>query len=137
MTTEQAQQIAELLNSRNSLATRYTADRVKQSEGEYVYQIEAGEIVACVQVKKVQWYQSEILHLSVRADQERKGRGRRMLELAEKRAKEQHSRIAQCTIRVGNVASEGLFQRFGYREQCRFKNAGTGNEVAVFQKVLQ
>ena|ERR1035437_5200065 len=89
MTTEQAQQIADLLNSRNRLTIPYTTDRVKASEDDYVFECEGDEVFACVQVKKVQWYQSEILHLSVRSDHEGKGWGKRMIARAEQKAKEQ------------------------------------------------
>jgi hypothetical protein len=37
---------------------------------------------------------------------------------------------------VGNTASEETFRRSGYVEASRFLNAGTGNYVAVWQKVL-
>ena len=52
MTTEQARQIADLLNSRNRLTIPYTADRVKVSEDEYVFDCEGDEVFACVQVKR-------------------------------------------------------------------------------------
>ena len=136
MTTEQAQQIADLLNSRNQLTIPYTADRVKASEGDYAFECEGDEVFACVQVKKIQWYQSEILHLSVRSDHEGKGWGTRMIARAEQRAKEQGARIAQCTIRVGNIESESVFRKSSFHETCRFQNAASENEVAVFQKAL-
>lgn len=136
MTTEQARQIAELLNSRNQLTIPYTADRVKASEDDYVFECESDEVFACVQVKKVQWYQSEILHLSVRTDHEGEGWGKRLIARAEQRAKERGARIAQCTIRVGNIGSESVFRESCFRETCRFINAASGNEVAVFQKTL-
>ena len=136
MTTEQAQQTADLLNSRNRLTTRYTADTVMKASDEYIFESEGDTVVACVEVKRVQWYQREILHLSVRADRERRGWGTRMLAMAEQRARERGARIAQCTIRVGNVGSESAFRRAGFRETCRFENAASGNEVAVFQKAL-
>ena len=136
MTTEQAQHIANLLNSRNRLTIPYTADRVKASEDDYVFESKDDEVFACVQVKKVQWYQSEILHLSVRSEHEGKGWGKRMIARAEQKAKEQGSRIAQCTIRVGNIGSEAVFLKSSFHEACRFQNAASGNEVAVFQKVL-
>jgi hypothetical protein len=75
MTREQPQQIADLLNSRNRLTTLHTADTVMKAAAEYLFESEGDIIVACVQIKKVQWYQCEILHLSVRADRERRGWG--------------------------------------------------------------
>ena len=136
MTTAQAQQIADLLNSRNRLTTRHTADTVMRTAAEYLFESEGDIIVACVEIKKVQWYQCEILHLSVRADRERRGLGTRMLALAEQRAKEQGARIAQCTIRVGNLGSVSTFLKAGFHETSRFNNAASQNEVAVFQKAL-
>ena len=136
MTAKQAQQIASLLNARNQLTRRYTADRVMASRDDYIYETDDETVIACVQVKMVQWYQCEILHLSVAADREGKGLGKQMLARAEVRAKELGARIAQCTIRIGNAGSESVFQKSGFLETCRFKNAATENEVAVFQKAL-
>jgi N-acetylglutamate synthase-like GNAT family acetyltransferase len=136
MTTEQAQQIASLLNTRNQLTQTYTANRVMASAGDYIFEVKDETVVACVQVKMVQWCQCGILHFSVRADREGEGLGSKMLASAEIRAKGLGARIAQCTIRTGNAGSEAVFRKSGFLETCRFKNAATENEVAVFQKAL-
>jgi hypothetical protein len=46
------------------------------------------------------------------------------------------ARIAQCTIRAGNAASEALFRKFGYSPTVTFFNARSGNDVTVYQKAL-
>jgi ribosomal protein S18 acetylase RimI-like enzyme len=136
MEQQQAQQIAEILNSRNQLDTPYTAQMVLQHADDYLFDLDEGAVVACVEVKKVQWYQWEICHLSVAETHERHGRGKTLVRRAEEKAKAGHARIIQCTIRVGNEPSERAFRRSGYREACCFYNSRTGNYVAVWQKVL-
>jgi N-acetylglutamate synthase-like GNAT family acetyltransferase len=136
MTKEEAQQIAELLNARNELQTAYTAAKVLQRAHDYVFEEADGAVAACVQVKKVQWYQSEICHLSVGVKYEGQGRGKRLIQLAEEKALKEGARIVQCTIRIGNVRSEAAFRRSGYRVASNFYNPGTERYVNVWQKVL-
>jgi GNAT superfamily N-acetyltransferase len=136
MTTQQAEQIAKLLNDRNQLDVYYTAAKVMKSAEDYIFELDHGAVVSCVMVKKVQWYQWEICHLSVSESHVRQGRGKRLIELAEEKARIGNARVAQCTIRVGNEASEQTFRRSGYREACCFFNARKGHHVAVWQKVL-
>lgn len=136
MTPEQAEQIAKLLNSRNRLQIAYTAARVMQHEDDYLFEIRDDAVVACVEVKKAQWYQSEICHLSVRETHENQGLGKRLISLAEEKARKDGARMVQCTIRIGNESSERAFRRSGYREACCFFNEGTNNYVGVWQKVL-
>jgi len=44
--------------------------------------------------------------------------------------------LLQCTIREGNAESRSLFERFGFSHVSTFNNPSSGNNVAVFQKVL-
>jgi N-acetylglutamate synthase-like GNAT family acetyltransferase len=136
MTRQQAEEIAKLLNLRNQLAVEYNSERVLKDSDNYLFESDTGVIVACVEVKKIQWYQWEICHLSVSEKYLRQGRGKRLIRLAEEKAKKGDARIAQCTIRVGNEASEETFRRSGFLEACCFFNARTNNYVAVWQKVL-
>lgn len=132
----QAEQIAKLLNDRNQLDVQYTAEEVVKYHDDYLFELDNEAVVACVEVKMVQWYQWEIRHLSVSENHERQGLGTRLIHRAEEKAKNGRARIVQCTIRVGNEASEQTFRRSGYREACQFFNARTKNYVAVWQKVL-
>jgi ribosomal protein S18 acetylase RimI-like enzyme len=136
MTPQQAEQVAQLVNARNQLPIQYTAQKVLQHTDNYLFELSDETVIACVEVKKVQWYQWEICHLSVSENHERRGLGKRLIRRAEDKAKNGGTRIVQCTIRVGNESSEQTFRRCGYREACCFFNAGTGNHVAVWQKVL-
>jgi ribosomal protein S18 acetylase RimI-like enzyme len=131
-----AGQIADLLNARNQLSVPYSAEMVLQHADDYVCEIQDDVVIACVEVKKVQWYQWEICHLSVSEAHERQGLGKQLVRQAEDKAKSSRARIVQCTIRVGNEGSEQTFRRSGYREACHFFNASTDREVAVWQKVL-
>jgi N-acetylglutamate synthase-like GNAT family acetyltransferase len=136
MTLEQAAQIAELLNTRNQLQNEYDAETVLERSNNFLVELQDGAVAACVEIKKVQWYQWELCHLSVTEELERRGLGKRLIRRAEEKAKQGGARIIQCTIRVGNEASEQAFRRSGYREACCFYNAATDRYVAVWQKVL-
>lgn len=136
MTQQQAEQIATLLNSRNQLTRKYAAAQVLNESDDYLFQSDNGIVVACVEVKRVQWYQWEICHLSVKEEYTRQGRGKQLLQCAEEKAWKGHARILQCTIRVGNEASEETFRRSGFREACCFFNAQSKKYVGVWQKAL-
>src|ERR1700730_7319236 len=132
---EQAGQIAELLNTRNELTKKYTAEEVIKAADNYLLELDKDVVIGCVEVKKMQWYQWEIRHLCVSKAHEGHGMGTRLVRQAEDKAKNSGARIVQCTIRVGNKASEETFRRSGYREACCFFNAGPDRYVAVWQKV--
>ena len=136
MELRHAEQIAVLLNSRNELTKRYDAEAVMKESHNYVYRIENDSVTACVEVKPVQWYQAEICHLTVHPDFERRGYAKQLLAAALDRAKSQLARIAQCTIREGNIASENLFSSFGFAHVASFRNEKSSNNVYVWQKVI-
>jgi N-acetylglutamate synthase-like GNAT family acetyltransferase len=132
-----ADQIAQLLNTQNELTIHYTAEKVLASQDQYIVRLGENKIVVgAIEVKKVQWYQCEIDHLSVHPDVKRQGVGTWLIQRAEARAKELNARVAQCTIRVGNEASENLFKKFGFVATVTFLNEQNGNKVTVYQKVL-
>jgi len=108
-----------------------------RKEGQYIVRYgHKSEILGVVEVKKVQWYQCEIDHLSVVPTSKRLGIGSWLLKEAEARAISIGVRVAQCTIKVGNEASEGLFKKHGYIATITFLNRQNGNHVTVYQKVL-
>jgi N-acetylglutamate synthase-like GNAT family acetyltransferase len=133
----QAAEIAALLNARNQLTVQYTGKKVLDHADDYLFRLSpAQKVVACVEVKKVQWYQAEVLHLTVAEGEERKGHAKALLSSAETRARERSVRVLQCTIRIGYVESEGLFQAAGFLKVSTFHNEHSGNNVGVYQKVL-
>lgn len=136
MTEHEADQIATLLNTRNQLSVAHTGETVLRHAERYLFETETDAVVACVEVKRVQWYQWEICHLSVHADHEGRGLGKELVRRAEEAALRGGACIAQCTIRVGNRASEHVFQRSGYTQTVRFHNPSSGNDVGVWQKAL-
>jgi GNAT superfamily N-acetyltransferase len=136
MDRQQATQIAALINSRNRLVTTYDANSIMKRSGNFLSEIQAGVVVACVELKKVQWYQWEIQHLSVAQEHERRGYGMLMLQRAEEHARRGRAMILQCTIREGNEASERLFKRALYRKGLSFHNPRSGNNVSVWQKAV-
>lgn len=137
LSQEHAVKIAALLNARNQLTVKYTAAKVLDRADEYLLELsEAGDPVACVQLKRVQWYQAEVLHLTVAEAELRKGNAKKLLSAAEARARAQGVRLLQCTIRHGNIESENLFLGVGFSKVNAFHNEQSGNSVDVYQKVL-
>ena len=137
LTDVQADQIAALLNERNELTVQYTRQRVLDHADNYLcHHSEAGEVIACVEVKRVQWYQAEILHLTVAAPHERHGHAKALLCEAERVARVNGARLLQCTIRADNTKSRKLFEGFGFSHIGTFLNQRSGNNADVFQKIL-
>jgi L-amino acid N-acyltransferase YncA len=136
LTETHAQSIATLLNTRNKLAKDYTADEIMQEAGNYEYEVRDEEVVACVERRRVQWYQWEIRHLSVPQHWEGKGVAFAVYQRAEAAAQAGGGCILQCTIREGNQDSERFFRRQGFARVGAFRYRATGNTVGVWQKVL-
>jgi len=139
MTDDLAQQIASLLNRQNLLDHQYTAAKILENAPRYIYRLgDDGTLIGVVEVKKVQWYQCEIDHLSVDLEKMRAGSGlgTSLVLEAEAKARNLHARIVQCTIRTDNVPSTKLFQKLGYLSSVSFMNQHTHNSVAVYQRTL-
>jgi GNAT superfamily N-acetyltransferase len=136
MKNAHALEVAVLLNTRNQLQYTYTAEMVLADADNYLLELDGDEVVACVEINKVQWYQWELRHLSVIEAREGMGLGKKLIKRAEDKARKGRARIVQCTIEVGNDNSENAFGRSGYHKSCRFYNERTERDVAVWQKVL-
>jgi GNAT superfamily N-acetyltransferase len=135
MNRDIAQQIATLLNTQNELTVVYDADKILQAADRYIYRLgEDAKVVGAVEVKKVQWYQCEIDHLS--SVVKCRGTGSSLLAEALARAEHLGARVAQCTIRVGNQDSERFFTKHGFTPTVTFLNHENGNQVTVYQKTL-
>ncbi len=133
----QATQVAALLNNQNHLTVKYTPERILACADNYLVRLdEKGEVIACAELKKVQWYQFELLHVTVADAHKKKGLGRGLIEEAQAVAEENGARILQSTIRSGNEPSEKLFEGSGFQAACAFYNKQSGNLVRVWQKVL-
>ena len=131
-----AGQIAQLLNKRNELTRKYSATMVLDHAESYLYLKQEAEVLACIRLSRVQWYQVEIHHLTVAETYEGRGYGRKLVRRALTQAMEKGARIAQCTIREGNIRSEGLFVSEGFARTSAFFNQMSGNTVFVLQKAL-
>lgn len=137
MNPRHAGQIAELLNQQNQLVVPYTAERILQAAANYLCEFsDEGDVIACAELKKVQWYQFEIDHVTVRPAFEGKGYARRLLERCEQKARETRGRVLQCTIREGNERSQILFEKSGFVRTAGFYYPDTGNNVGIWQKVI-
>jgi N-acetylglutamate synthase-like GNAT family acetyltransferase len=133
----QAEQIATLLNEQNQLTVQHTAEKVLEHSDNYLVRLDSvGHVLACAELKKVQWYQFELLHVTVAQEHQRKGYAHALVAEAEKKAFEFGARILQSTIRVGNTASEELFKSSGFNSVCRFYNPTSKNMISVWQRVL-
>jgi ribosomal protein S18 acetylase RimI-like enzyme len=136
MTEAEAKQIAELLNERNQLARQYIVDDILKNADNYEYELRGGKVVACVERKKVQWYQWEIRHLSVLKEYEGKGVASLVYQRTEKAARTNGAAVLQCTIREENTRSEAFFKRQNFVKVGRFLYGVTGNAVGLWQKVV-
>ncbi len=137
MIHEQAGQIAALINRRNKLDIEYTPERILKDHKNYIsIPSEDGDVIACIEIKKVQWYQCEIRHLAVHEKHERRGLATSLMSKAEALAKESGAKLLQCTIRLDNVASLNLCAGLGFRLVSKFASRVGTYEVGVFQKVL-
>lgn len=134
---KQAEEIATLLNQQNQLAGAHTADTVLASKAGYLVDLsEDGRVACCAHVKKVQWYQAEISHVTTHPEFVREGRGLRMIAAVENHARANGQRLLQCTIREGNKASKELFAKAGFVQGPTFLNPQTENNVTVWSKPL-
>lgn len=136
MKFECAKQIANLLNSRNQLTRTYDAARVLKNAENFIYELSDDVVIACIETKRVQWYQWEVCHLTVATNYEGRGYGSRMIQKAEEKAKLGGARIVQCTIRADNEASNRAFEKNGYKQTSCFFNSVSGNDVLIWQKVI-
>jgi RimJ/RimL family protein N-acetyltransferase len=136
MTTQEAEEIAQLINNRNHLIKNYTFKDILSKKECYVFIKEDNKVIACAASNKIQWYQHEITHVSISEHFEGKGYGSRILALAEKKAIENNVKILQCTIRTNNINSIRLFSKKGYKEVNTFFYPKTGNWVYIYQKVI-
>lgn len=133
MNNQQAKQIAALLKQ-NNLTVEHTEQTVLASADNYVFIEEEDKVVACAEIKKVQWYQWEISHVSVAVPKRRLGG--RIVDAAEAKAKEKQAKVIQCTIRSDNEASIALFKSKQYSQGITFYNPKSKNDVLIFQKAL-
>lgn len=137
MTPDIAKQIAELLNSENQLVVPYTEQKVISNNDNYLFEVNNdGEVISCIECKKVQWYQFEVCHLTVNPNHRRNGQGEKILNKAIEHAKANRGRIVQCTIRENNQKSSGLFEKNGFKKVSTFYYPDSGNNVGVWQKVV-
>jgi ribosomal protein S18 acetylase RimI-like enzyme len=136
MTEAQAGEIATLINERNRLDRDYEAQDILRKACNYEYEVREGNVVACVERKKVQWYQWEICHICVNKKWEGQGLAFLVYQRAEKTAREGGARILQCTIREGNSRSTHFFDKQGFLKVGRFFNTKTRNVVGVWQKSI-
>jgi N-acetylglutamate synthase-like GNAT family acetyltransferase len=137
MEKRHASQVAKLLNEQNKLTVQYTAEKVLEHADNYLLRFDdSGDVVACAELKFVQWYQFELLHVTVAPTNKRKGLASALVAEAESRARKKGAEILQSTIRKGNEESEGLFGKSGFQAVSTFLNAQSGNLIRVWQKVL-
>jgi ribosomal protein S18 acetylase RimI-like enzyme len=137
LTAAQADQVAHLLNTRNQLTVHYTRQRVLQNADNYFIRYDGQQnVIACVEAAKVQWYQTEVKHLTVALEHERQGHASALIDEVEDAVRLQGGKILQCTIREGNTPSRALFTSLGFLPVSKFFSPASGNNVEVLQKIL-
>ncbi|MEZ8067514.1 GNAT family N-acetyltransferase [Vibrio sp. FF145] len=137
MKKEIAEQISNLLNEENQLVVNYTANKILESKENYIYEEENGVVKGFLECKKVQWYQTEVCHLTVKKDFRGKGLSTLLINKAlDHSVTNLNARIIQCTIREGNEASEGAFNKAEFAKVASFYYPISGNNVGVWQKVV-
>ena len=136
MEQNHAGQIAALLNTRNQLVRNYDAEDILAARARFLFKVRDDQVIGCVEVKKLQWYQAEINHLTVHKDYCRRGIAQALLDAATAHATRHRARILQCTIRDNNVESTGLFLKNGFVRTALFLYPDSGNDVGIFQKVI-
>lgn len=136
MTYNIATEIEKLVNKRNNLSKKITNKQINDNLVNYVCLVENNNFIGCVQVKKIQWYQSEICHFSIKEEYEGKGKSYELIKMAEEKAKNENSRIIQCTIRKDNTKSINFFTKNNYIQVNEFFNKNTNNNVLIFQKII-
>lgn len=134
----QADQIAQLLNSNNELKSAYTSDQLLRYAHEYKFlqDEETSDVIAVVQIKKVQWYQHEIVNLTVSPAHSEKNLAKRLLEIAENQAINDDARILQATFRENDKENIDLFKSAGFDQVSTFFNPQSDRNITVWQKVL-
>ena len=134
----QADQIAQLLNSNNELKSAYTADQLLRYAHEYKFlqDEDSSDVIAVVQIKKVQWYQHEIVNLTVSPAHSEKNLAKQLLELAEKQAINDSARILQATVRENDQENINLLKTTDFKQVSNFFNPQSNHNITVWQKVL-
>lgn len=134
----QADQIAQLLNSNNELKSAYTADQLLRYAHEYKFlqDEDSSNVIAVVQIKKVQWYQHEIVNLTVSPAHREKDLAKRLLELAENQALTDGARILQATVRENDQMNIDLLKSTSFEQVSTFFNPLSNRNITVWQKVL-
>jgi N-acetylglutamate synthase-like GNAT family acetyltransferase len=134
---KQASQIAALLNKYNHLIGSYTGQDIIAKADRYLCLFStSGDIIACIELVKVQWYQLEIRHLVVIPTQIRKGYAQSLLSKVEEIAREKRVHILQCTARKSNLAANTLFLKCNFIHSNTFSNPATNNIIFVWQKCI-
>ena len=137
MTCKQAEQIANLINARNRLQTALMTEEVFKNQKHYLFRTSVvGDVIACVKLKKLSWYQCEVSHLAVAEPHTRQGYANSLLEQAVNFANDKGARLVQCTIRADNQAIRELLTSNGFTYVHHFKNRATGNMINVYKRIL-
>ena len=138
MNPDQANQIAELLNNYNELKNPYTQDQLLRYAHEYkfIQDENSSYVIAVVQIKKVQWYQYEIVNLTVNPNHHGKDLARRLIQIAESQAINENAHILQGTVRQNDKENTGLYKSAGFKHVSNFYNNQSNRNISVWQKVL-
>ncbi len=137
MDIQVAEQIAILLNTQNQLTVKYDTQQILEAAHEYIYEIDDDDVlIACMQLKSVQWYQVEICHVSVNKINHQYGAAYRLLDKAIIDSREKNVHLLQATVNQSNGVPQKFLQKFNFTQTSTFYNPLTKNHITVWQKAL-
>ena len=132
-----AEQIAILINEQNELIKPYTTELIQKHSEEYQYKLDRhGDLVCCLRLKRVQWYQGELCHASSRQKERQNTAMYRILERTIQVALEKDIRLLQATVRASNIVPQKFLKSFGFEHTATFYYPVSGNDITVWQKNL-
>jgi ribosomal protein S18 acetylase RimI-like enzyme len=131
-----AMQIADLLNTRNRLQRPVEWRDVYDDASQYRFLRDGDKLMGCIQMRAVQWYQTELLHLAVAQEYEGRRLAIKLGKMAEEWAIGEGARILQATVREDNTQMVRGLQLFNWTIVNKFYNHRTENNVLILQKVL-
>jgi ribosomal protein S18 acetylase RimI-like enzyme len=108
--------------------------------GQYLVAVDddsQNSIIGCVRVRKVSFYQAEIMHLFVHEAYRRQGIARKLLDAALAKARERGLPYMQSTIRADNAAMIALNWRAGGIQQALIKSPVSAHLLLVYTWVDQ
>ena len=125
------EQIVELVNTYSPIVTKISAEDVEH----YLFEEQDDQVIACVRIQRVSWYQWELSHLVTEPEHRGRGLAHRLVRRACQEIRRQGGLVVQCTIRCDGLTSQRVVSRLDFTPGVRFVGL-SGRELQVWQKPL-